>query len=130
MSTQNRGPIRALVVDDHPDVAEALARLLQAMGCAAAFVTEAAKAMDAATRMDPELVFLDIVMPGIHGYDLARTLRTRYGDAIQLVAVTAYGDASHQAIKRDARFDATVKKPVGVDTLQSILATAAAQRSR
>ena len=98
MSTQNRGPSRALVVDDHPDVAEALARLLQAMGCTADFVTQADKAMDAASRMEPELVFLDIVMPGIHGYDLARTLRTRYGDAILLIAVTAYADASHRDI--------------------------------
>jgi CheY-like chemotaxis protein len=130
MSTQNRGPIRALVVDDHPDVAEALARLLQAMGCAAAFVTDAGKAVDAASRMEPELVFLDIVMPGIHGYDLARALRTRYGDAILLIAVTAYADASHRDIRRETHFDASVKKPIGADTLENILAAALAHRSR
>ena len=130
MSTQNRGPIRALVVDDHPDVAEALARLLQAMGCIASFVTEAAKVMDAASLIEAELFFLDIVMPGIHGYDLARKLRTRYGDAILLVAVTAYADASHDDIRRGARFDANVKKPIGADTLQSILTAALAHRHR
>jgi CheY-like chemotaxis protein len=130
MSTQNRGPIRALVVDDHPDVAEALARLLHAMGCTADFVTQADKAMDAASRMEPELVFLDIVMPGIHGYDLARTLRTRYGDTILLIAVTAYADASHRDTRRETHFNASVKKPVGADTLENILAAALAHRNR
>jgi CheY-like chemotaxis protein len=130
MSTQNRGPIRALVVDDHPDVAEALARLLRAMGCTADFVTQADKAMDAASRVEPELVLLDIVMPGIHGYDLARALRTRYGDAILLIAVTAYADASHRDIRRETHFDANVKKPIGTDTLENILAAALAHRNR
>ena len=100
------------------------------MGCTAGFVTEAGKAMDAAGRIDPELVFLDIVMPGMHGYDLARAFRTRYGDAIRLIAVTAYGDAPHREISREARFDATVKKPVAPDMIESILATVVAQRNR
>src|ERR687898_908855 len=84
------GPIRALVVDDLFDAAESLARLLQTLGCAATFVTDPAKAIDAAEALEVELVVLDIGMPEIDGYQLAKMFRTRYGDSIVLVAMTGY----------------------------------------
>ena len=127
MPTENR-PIRALVVDDHPDVAASLARLLEAMGCIASFVTEAGKAIEAARNAQADLVFLDIVMPGIDGYELARMFRRRFGDAISLIAVSAYREESHYDVGREAGFDAGVQKPIGPKTLESILAWVAAHR--
>jgi CheY-like chemotaxis protein len=128
MPTENRATIRALVVDDHPDVAASLARLLEAMGCVASFVTEAGKAIEAAVRVNADLVFVDIVMPGIDGYQLARMLRERFGDAISLIALSAYRGESHYDVSREAGFDAGVQKPIGPNTLESILAWVAAHR--
>jgi CheY-like chemotaxis protein len=127
MPTENR-PIRALSVDDHPDTAEALARLLQAMGCAATFVTDPAKAIDAASAIEAEIIFLDIGMPGIDGYQLAKMFRTKYGEAVLLVAVTAYGSAEHHRKSREAGFDAHVQKPVDIRIVESMLATVLASR--
>jgi CheY-like chemotaxis protein len=121
-------PVRALVVDDYPDAAEALARLLRSMGCSATFVVDSAKAMDAAAALEAEIVFLDIVMPGIDGYALARMLRQKYGEAVLLVAVSAYGSDEHHRKTRVAGFDAHVQKPVDARIVQSMLATVLASR--
>ena len=121
-------PVRALVVDDHPDAAEALTRLLQAMGCAATFVLDPAKTMDAVAAFDAEIVFLDIGMPLVNGYQLARLLRQRYGEALLLVAVTAYGGEEHHRESRHAGFDAHVQKPVDIKIVECMLATVLASR--
>ena len=123
-----RGPIRALVVDDHPDVASSLARLLEAMGCIASCVTEAGKAIEAASHVEADLVFVDIVMPGIDGYELARMFRNRFGNAISLIALSAYRGESHYDVGRESGFDAGVQKPIGPNTLESILTWVAAHR--
>ena len=122
------GAIRALVVDDLPDSSESLARMLQLMGCAATFVTRATKALDAAEALEAEIVFLDIGMPEIDGYALAKSFRERYGDAIVLVAVTGYGDEEHHKKSREAGFDAHVKKPIDLDVVESMLQTVLASR--
>jgi CheY-like chemotaxis protein len=116
------GPVRALVVDDYPDVAEALARVLQSVGCSATFVVDSAKTMDAAAALAAEMVFLDIAMPVINGYQLARMLRQKYGDAIFLVAMSIHASGEHERMAREARFDAHVQKPLDMKVVQSILA--------
>lgn len=121
-------PIRALVVDDIHDAAESLARLLQAMDCAATFVTDSNKALDAAEAMDAEIVFLDIGMPNFDGYQLARMLRRRHGEALVLVAVTAYGTPKDRVRSREAGFDAHVQKPADIHIVESILATVLSAR--
>jgi CheY-like chemotaxis protein len=121
-------PVRALVVDDHPDTAESLARLLQTMGCAATFVVDPAKAIDAAAALEAEVVFLDIGMPSIDGYELARMLRKKYDERILLVAVSGYGSDDHHRRSREAGFDAHVQKPVDMKIVESMLATVLASR--
>src|SRR5438105_2159794 len=104
---------RILVVDDEVDTAESFARLLQAMGHEAQFITDPLDALSAARALRPELVFLDIGMPLITGYELARLFRKAYGlDSIRLVALTAYKSEDHRAQSRQAGFDAHVTKPV------------------
>jgi CheY-like chemotaxis protein len=68
-------------------------------------------------------VFLDIAMPELDGYELARVFRARYGEDIRLVAVTAYGDSAHREMSREAGFDAHVQKPVDFAMVESMLAT-------
>jgi two-component system CheB/CheR fusion protein len=116
--------LRVLVVDDLPDSAESLARLLQAMGHEAVFVTEASKALEAARQMRPHLVFLDLGMPEINGLQLARLFRAEFGfETLRLVAITGWGRNEDRAASRQAGFDAHVQKPAELDILNSIIDT-------
>src|SRR5262245_46836449 len=123
MTRKPRAP-RALVVDDKHDVAESLSRLLITMGCVSTFVTNPAVALDAAQALEADIVFLDLGMPGLNGFELARTFRRCYGDApLRLVAVTAYGTPRDRALSRLSGFDAHVQKPVDIAMVEAMLAT-------
>ena len=113
----------ALVVDDSHDAAESFARVLESMGCAATFVTNPLVAVDAAKALEAHVVFLDLAMPELDGYELARIFRSHYGEDIRLVAVTAHGDRAHREKSREAGFDAHVQKPVDFELVESMLAT-------
>ena len=118
------GRKRILVVDDLHDSAMSLSLVLQRLGHAAEFVTDPWKAIEAVRRLHPELVFLDIGMPEINGYALARMLRQEFGyDAIKLVALTAWDRDEDRAESRRAGFDAHVAKPADPETIDSILKT-------
>ena len=98
--------------------------MLQAMGCEAEFVTNPFLAVETARRIKAEVVFLDIGMPGIDGYELARILRARHGwEGIKIVAVTGYGTDEDRATSRKAGFDAHVVKPVSPRLVESMLQT-------
>ena len=115
---------RILVVDDLHDSALSLALVLQRMGHAAEIVTDPWKALEAARRLRPDLVFLDIGMPGIDGYALARMFRQEFGfEELRLVALTAWGRDEDRAASRQAGFDAHVTKPAEPETIDSILKT-------
>ena len=123
MSGKTRA-VRALVVDDKRDVAESFSRLLLTMGCAATFVTNPAVALDAAQALEADIVFLDLGMPNLDGYELARMFRKSYRDTpLRLVAVTAYGTPEDRATSRSSGFDAHVQKPVDTAMVEAMLAT-------
>jgi len=116
--------LRILVVDDVPDAAESMARMLAAMGHEAAYVTRASQALGVAREMRPHLVFLDLGMPEIDGYALARLLRAEFGfDGLRLVAISGWGRDEDRAASRQAGFDAHVKKPAEIEMIDSILKT-------
>ena len=117
-------PKRILVVDDLHDSALSLSLVLQHMGHTAEFVTDPWQALEAARRLNPELVFLDIGMPGIDGYALARMFRQEFGfEALRLVALTAWDGDKDRIESRRAGIDAHVAKPADPATLDSILKT-------
>ena len=112
-----------LVVDDDLDTAQMFAMLLQELGHAVEYVTRPQTVLEIAKRMKPWLIFLDIGLPGINGWDLARLLRRELGhEAVRIVAITGYDDAEAHKRSREAGFDAHVHKPVDLHLLQSILA--------
>lgn len=116
---------RALVVDDQRDAAESFARVLSSMGCQAEFLTDPGAVMDRVEQLRPQIVFLDLGMPVLNGYELARMLRDKFGwqDGIRLVAVTGYGSNEHRALSRTAGFDAHVLKPVSPELVESMIRT-------
>jgi CheY-like chemotaxis protein len=118
------GRKRILVVDDLHDSALSLTLVLQRLGHATEFVTDPWQAIEAVRRLRPELVFLDIGMPEINGYALARMLRQEFGfDAVKIVALTAWDRDEDRAESRRAGFDAHVAKPADPETIDSILKT-------
>ena len=113
-------------MDDVADAAESMARLLSALGHEAAYVTRSSQALKVAREMRPHLVFLDLGMPEIDGYELARQMRAEFGfDGLRLVAISGWGREEDRAASRQAGFDAHVKKPAGLDIIDSILKTVA-----
>ncbi|XXX46314.1 GNAT family N-acetyltransferase [Sorangium sp. So ce119] len=125
--------LRVLVVDDNQDSAESMAMLLQRMGHEAHAVFDGPSALDLATQLKPDLVLLDIGMPGMTGHEVARALRGIPGLAgLSLFAMTGYGQEADRRSTQEAGFDEHLVKPISVEVLRrhvtSIAARARAQR--
>jgi CheY-like chemotaxis protein len=113
---------RILVADDNVDFATSLSQLLETMGHEVTVTHDGASALVIAGTLRPQFSFLDIGMPGLNGYELARRLRqheeTR--DTV-LVAVTGWGQDKDRQRARNAGFDHHLVKPVDVNQLQQVL---------
>ncbi len=114
---------RVLVVDDNADMAEMLAMNLEADGHEVATALSGPAAIDLAGDYRPDLVLLDLGMPGMDGYEVARRLRQMPELAgTPLVAVTGYGQEEDVRHTREAGFDAHLVKPVDMGALRQVLA--------
>ena len=111
---------RILVVDDEPDVAGALVELLGQKGHTARAVPDGASALAAVRTFDPELVLLDLGLPGMNGYEVAKELRETLGRRVMLVALTGYQD--DPARLGEAGFDAHLLKPTSLEKLFALVA--------
>ncbi|CAK0754508.1 polar amino acid transport system substrate-binding protein [Gammaproteobacteria bacterium] len=112
-----------LVVDDNPDVAKSFALLLEIWGHHVHVVYNGEDAITTCSELHPEIIFLDIGLPGIDGYETARRLRqTEEGRAVYLVAVTGYGQEEDVAQAKAAGFDTHLLKPVVPEALEACLA--------
>lgn len=109
---------RVLIVDDNEDARALLAGLLAAHGYEVEMAGEADDALQIATRFRPQVVVLDIGLPGIDGWELARRLRGIAGlEQIRLVALTGYGSERDRQRSREAGIDEHLLKPIGVALL-------------
>ncbi len=114
--------LRVMVVDDNEDAAETLGDLLKLEGHEVAVETDPANALKRADDVAPDVYILDIGMPQMDGYELARRLRTTStGRAAVLVAHTGYGQAEDMVKSRMAGFDHHLVKPLDVDKLWNLL---------
>ena len=116
-------PRRILVVDDNPDSAGSMAMVLRLDGHDVQVTHDGPSTLSRARAFRPEVVFLDIAMPGMDGYETAVQLRRLPGleDAL-VVAVTGYGcDTSHPGAK-EARFDHHLTKPVQFEGVRRLIA--------
>jgi signal transduction histidine kinase/DNA-binding response OmpR family regulator len=118
---------KVLVVDDNVDAAESLAALLEIEGHEARIANEGETALRTAGEFRPNVVFLDIGMPGKDGYQVAREMRTLPGmaDAV-LVALTGWGAQEDRARSRSAGFDHHLTKPASLASVEELLARIAA----
>jgi len=113
---------RVLLVDDNIDFSTSLAALLRALGHEVRVAESGAEGLRAAAEFRPQFVFLDIGMPGMNGYDLARGLRRLPGGAAMvLTAVTGWGQDKDRQRAREAGIDHHLTKPVEVDSIRAIL---------
>jgi CheY-like chemotaxis protein len=117
-------PRRILVVDDNKDSAESLGMLLRIMGNEVRTAYDGPSALEAAKEFRPDVVLLDIGMPGMNGYDVARTMRQmpEVKDAV-LVAQTGWGKEEDRRRSSETGFNAHMVKPVDHDALQKLLAS-------
>lgn len=114
---------RVLIVDDSVDLAEGIAALLTDAGHDVRTAYDGPSGLDAAAGFRPEVVLLDVGLPGLTGYEVADRLREIPGvEEARIVAITGYGQESDKAEAKLHGFDAHVVKPVSFDKLQSVIA--------
>ena len=114
---------RVLIVDDNVDAGDSMAALVGAWGHTVAVARDATEALALAVDFKPETALVDIGLPGMNGYELARRWRKLpSGRTVKLVAMTGYGRAEDRAAAREAGFDLHFVKPAELTELESLLA--------
>lgn len=109
---------RVLLVDDNDDARELLARLLSAYGYDVEIAMDAESALEIAARFQPHVAVLDIGLPGVNGWELARRMRALAGlERIRLIALTGHGTERDRQRSRDAGIDEHLLKPIEIESL-------------
>jgi len=122
---------RILVVDDNRDAAASLARLLKLKGAEARIAFDGRSALTLLEADPADVVILDIGMPDLDGHEVARRIRARpEWDGIRLIAMTGLGEAAVRQRSLEAGFDQHLVKPVAVDVLDRVLASARGEKGR
>jgi PAS domain S-box-containing protein len=125
VAPRDPGPaLRLLLVDDSVDAATLLAMVLEADGYDVRVAHEGKQALEVAAQFEPEIVLLDLGLPGMDGFQLAREMRKQATTAnALLVAVTGYGQAADRLRSQEAGFDHHLVKPVSADEIQRVIAS-------
>jgi CheY-like chemotaxis protein len=113
---------RVLLIDDNIDASESLAQLLALSGHDARTAIDGLHGIAMAKEFHPEVVFCDLGLPGMSGYEVARALRAQpFGGDIVLAALTGYSQPSDREKTAQAGFDAHLVKPVDPAVIESFL---------
>jgi CheY-like chemotaxis protein len=122
----HRVPARVLVVEDNPDAADSLVMILELLGHKVHVAHDGVAGLAAARVHRPDVMLVDIGLPGMNGYDFARAIRRDPNlGGVTLVALTGYGRSEDKVEAAAAGFDRHLVKPVDADTLGDVLATTA-----
>jgi CheY-like chemotaxis protein len=114
-------PCRVLVVDDSVDSAETIAELLRIWGHEVSTAHDGPQALAVAREKKPEVILLDIGLPEMDGYEVARQLRAESLGGRLLIALTGYSGDSDRELVKQAGFDRHMIKPVDPEALQKLL---------
>jgi CheY-like chemotaxis protein len=122
-------PLRILLVDDNIDFVTSLALLLESIGHEVRVAHSAEQALEVARALKPHFGFLDLGLPEVSGYTLARALHEQAETSgTVLVAVSGWGQARDRERSRDAGFSLHLVKPVELNSIQAALSTLAGTR--
>ncbi|MES2203321.1 MAG: MASE1 domain-containing protein [Patescibacteria group bacterium] len=113
--------VQILIVDDNEAAAKSLCELLQKKGRNITVAFNGFDGIAQATTVRPDVALLDIGLPDMDGYEVAKRLRAQFGDDIRLIALTGYGQPEDRQKARDAGFDEHVVKPVAIVDLERTL---------
>lgn len=116
------GAHRILVVDDNRDAADSLEMVLRAYGHEVLVAYDGLEAVEATHSFRPDIVLLDIGLPKLNGFDVARRIRASRGDQVLLIAVTGWGQEEDRRKSREAGFDHHLTKPVDFTVLLNLIA--------
>ena len=119
---------RVLIIDDNQDAADSMALLVRLEGADTEVAYSALQGMEFIERQKPDVVLLDIGMPGINGYEACQHIRAKHGDGIVLIAVSGWGQEADKKQAANAGFDAHLTKPADPDTLSRTVAKLLRQR--
>ncbi|HET9482626.1 MAG TPA: response regulator [Xanthomonadales bacterium] len=123
--------LKVLVVDDNKAAAEVLAAALDVLGHAPRVAFDGQAALDALAGFEPDLVILDIGLPGMDGFEVARAIRARPQTAtVHIVALSGWGRPEDRRLAIEAGFDRHYAKPIGLDELEVILRESRAPTGR
>jgi CheY-like chemotaxis protein len=118
-----------LVVDDNVDAAHGIAAALETWGHTVETAHDGSSAVSKALRFRPDLILLDIGLPGIDGYEVARRMKREPAlAAASLVALTGYGQENDRQRARQAGFDDHLVKPVDLTTIEGLLGASPTRR--
>ena len=121
-SSASPGKRKVLIVDDNPAVVETLSIALTILGNEVRSAVDGCDALDVGSDFHPDVIFMDIGMPNMNGYDAARRIRQLpWGEDVTLVALTGWGQPEHRRRTGEAGFDEHLVKPVGVSQLRRLL---------
>jgi len=113
---------RVLIVDDNADCALGFAEVIRLLGHQVEVAFDGPHALFIAARFKPTVALVDIGLPLMDGYEVARRLREMVGsDPLRLIAVTGYGEDANRAMSLEAGFDLHAVKPVELEGLRSLL---------
>jgi DNA-binding response OmpR family regulator len=114
-------PRRVVIVDDNEDAALSLAMVCGAWGHEVHTACGGREAIALCGEFSPEIAILDISMPGMNGYELARELRRKFGDEVVLIALTALSQLEDKGRAREAGFNHHMVKPAELDALHELI---------
>jgi two-component system, sensor histidine kinase len=115
--------LRVLVVEDNVDTRETLRRVLELDGHEVREAGDGPQGIEVALAARPEVIIVDIGLPGLDGFEVARRLRAALGKDPLLIALTGYGQPEDRRLSRDAGFDVHLVKPVSPEQLAAALAS-------
>jgi signal transduction histidine kinase/CheY-like chemotaxis protein len=116
-----REPRRVLIVEDNLDARAMLRTLLEAEGHKVHEASDGLSGLEAALRLDVDVALIDLGLPGIDGYEVARRIRA-HGSSIRLISLSGYGQPEHYTRAKEAGFDASFVKPVAPEMLREAVA--------
>jgi two-component system, sensor histidine kinase len=121
-------PRRILIIEDSHDARESLRLLLEAQGHHVREVGDGIRGVAIALAEHPEIVLIDLGLPGLDGYEVARALRsTPYGKTATLIAVTGYGQSDDRRRSHEAGFDAHLVKPISYGAVARLITASRSQ---